>query len=173
MVIVVKTWGGSMNGDWKTVEWAGMVRFRVPRDWAAASETREGIDVVVFRPTEAGDDGGALHVLTDERSPRAGESPEAVLHEMAIRFVRPDDGRVTDRAVDDRADGVRIAQAAMTTEEDGSAQSHYLWLLGHVRNSQVRVAMFSYTAPARFDGQEPHVSTLAGLDAAIREAALL
>ncbi|HYG85340.1 MAG TPA: hypothetical protein VD978_03700 [Azospirillum sp.] len=159
-----------MNDDWKAVEWAGTVRFRVPMDWTVTSEDREGIEVLVFHPADAG---GALHVLADERGPRAGEPPEAVLHEMSMRFVRPDDARVSDRAVDDREDGVRIAQAAMTTEEDGRMESHYLWLLGQVRDGRVRVAMFSYTVPTLFDGQEPHVSTLAGLDAAIRAAELL
>jgi len=160
-----------MIDDWKAVEWAGMVRFRVPMEWTVTSEDREGIEVVIFRPAQA--DGGALHVLTDERGPRAGEPAEAVLHEMAMRFVRPDDARVSDRSVEDREDGARIAQAAMVTEEDGRTESHYLWLLGRVRDGKARVAMFSYTLPAHFDGQEPHVSTLAGLDAAIRTAELL
>lgn len=160
-----------MNEDWKAVEWAGTVRFRIPADWTVTSEDREGIEVLVFHPADSG--GGALHVLADERSPRAGEPVEALLHEMVLRFVRPDDARVSDRTVEDREDGVRMAQAAMVTEEDGRTQSHYLWLLGRALEGQVRVAMFSYTMPAPFDGQEPHVSNLAGLDAAIRAAELL
>ena len=164
--------GGRDERDWKEVEWAGTVRFRVPMDWTVSSEDREGIEVVAFHPADA-DGGGALRVLVDERTPRPGEPAQAVLHEMAMRFVRPDDARVSDRSVEDRADGVRLAQAAMLTEEDGRTESHYLWLLGHVREGRVRVAMFSYTLPTLFDGQEPHVSTLAGLDAAIRAAEFL
>jgi hypothetical protein len=160
-----------MDEDWKAVEWAGTVRFRVPMGWTVSSEDREGIEVVAFHPADAG--GGALRVLADERTPRPGEPAEAVLHEMVMRFVRPDDGRVSDRSVEDRADGARLAQAAMVTEEDGRTESHYLWLLGRVHDGRVRVAMFSYTLPTLFDGQEPHVSTLAGLDAAIRAAELL
>ena len=165
-----------MNEDWKAVEWAGTVRFRVPMDWTVSSEDREGIEVVAFHPPISGpgdSGGGALRVLADERTPRPGEPAAAVLHEMVIRFVRPDDGRVSDRSVEDRENGVRLAQAVMMTEEDGRTESHYLWLLGHVRDGRVRVAMFSYTMPALFDGQEPHVSNLAGLDAAIRAAELL
>lgn len=160
-----------MNEDWKAVEWAGTVRFRVPTDWTVSSEDREGIEVLTFHPADSG--GGALRVLVDERAPRPGEPAQAVLHEMVLRFVRPDDARVSDRSVEDRDDGVRLAQAAMVTEEEGRTESHYLWLVGHVRDGRVRVAMFSYTLPALFDGQEPHVSTLAGLDAAIRAAELL
>lgn len=160
-----------MNEDWKAVEWGGTVRFRVPLDWTVSSEDREGIEVVAFHPAEAS--GAALRVLTDERLPRPGEAAEATLHEMVLRFVRPDDARVSDRSVEDRPDGARLAQAAMLTEEDGRAESHYLWLLGRVRDGRVRVAMFSYTLPAQHDGQEPHVSVLAGLDAAVRAAELL
>lgn len=160
-----------MNEDWKAVEWAGTVRFRVPMGWTVSSEDREGIEVLAFAPNDSG--GGAFHVLVDERAPRPGEPAEAVLHEMALRFVRPDDSRVSDRSIEEREDGARLALAAMVTEEDGRAESHYLWLLGRVRDGRARVAMFSYTVPALFDGQEPHVSNLAGLDAAIRAAELL
>lgn len=160
-----------MNEDWKAVEWAGTVRFRVPMGWTVSSEDREGIEVLAFDPADSG--GGAFRVLADERAPRPGEPAEATLHEMVLRFVRPDDARVSDRSVEEREDGARLAQAAMVTEEDGRTESHYLWLLGRVRDGRVRVAMFSYTLPALFDGQEPHVSNLAGLDAAIRAAELL
>lgn len=161
--------------DWRTVEWGDAVRFRVPAHWTPAVEEREGMDVLTFRPADSGGDsgGGTLNVLVDERSPAAGQSAEAVLHEMALRFVRPDDARASDRTVEDRADGVRLAQAAMVTEEDGRVESHYLWLLGRVNGGRVGVAMFSYTLPANLDGREPHVSTLAALDAAIRAAVLL
>lgn len=159
-----------MHEDWKAVEWAGTVRFRVPMGWTVSSEDREGIEVLAFDPADGGD--GVFRVLADERAPRPGESAEAVLHEMALRFVRPDDSRVSDRSVEDLEGGVRLAQASMVTEEDGRVESHYLWLLGRVREGKARVAMFSYTLPALFDGQEPHVSTLAGLDEAIRAAEL-
>ncbi|HYH21448.1 MAG TPA: hypothetical protein VD995_22805 [Azospirillum sp.] len=160
-----------MADDWRTVEWGDAVRFRVPAHWAPAVEEREGMDVLTFRPADSV--GGTLNVLVDERTPAAGESAEAVLQEMALRFVRPDDTRASDRTVEDRADGARLAQVAMVTEEDGRVESHYLWLLGRVDGGRVGVAMFSYTLPARLDGQEPHVSTLAALDAAIRAAVLL
>ena len=168
-----------MADGWRTVEWGDAVRFRVPGHWAPAVEEREGMDVLTFRPADSVGDsggdsgGGTLNVLVDERTPAAGQSAEAVLQEMALRFVRPDDARASDRTVEDRADGVRLAQAAMVTEEDGRVESHYLWLLGRVDGGRVGVAMFSYTLPANLDGQEPHVSTLAALDAAIRAAELL
>lgn len=160
-----------MADDWRTIEWGDAVRFRVPAHWAPAVEEREGMDVLTFRPADSA--GGTLNVLVDERAPATGESAEAVLQEMALRFVRPDDARASDRTVEDRADGARLAQVAMVTEEDGRAESHYLWLLGRVRGGRVGVAMFSYTLPADLDGREPHVSTLAALDAAIRAAVLL
>ncbi|HEY0835699.1 MAG TPA: hypothetical protein VGE72_17485 [Azospirillum sp.] len=160
-----------MAEDWRTVEWGGAVRFRVPAHWAPAVEEREGMDILTFRPADSA--GGTLNVLVDERAPQDGGRAEDVLQEMALRFVRPDDARASDRTVEDRADGVRLAQAAMVTEEDGRVESHYLWLLGRVRDGRVGVAMFSYSLPARLDGQEPHVSTLAALDAAIRAAELL
>lgn len=158
-----------MDGDWKAVDWAGTVRFRVPVAWTVSSEDREGIEVAAFRAP----DSGTLHVLADERAPRPGETAEAVLHEMVLRFVRPDDARVSDRNVEERTDGARLALAAMLTEEDGRRESHYLWLLGHVRDGRARVAMFGYALPAALDGQEPHLSILAGLDASIRAAELL
>jgi hypothetical protein len=160
-----------MADDWRTVEWGDAVRFRVPAHWAPAVEEREGMDVLTFRPADTA--GGTLNVLVDERAPAVGESADAVLQEMALRFVRPDDARASDRTVEDRTDGARLAQVAMVTEEDGRAESHYLWLLGRVRGGRVGVAMFSYTLPADLDGREPHVSTLAALDAAIRAAVLL
>ncbi|MGQ9364772.1 hypothetical protein [Azospirillum sp. ST 5-10] len=156
--------------SWRSVEWEGRVRFRIPPDWIALTERAEGHDVAVFRPAA---DAGELRVLVDERAPRAGGTAAALLHEMTMRFVRPDDARVGDRTVERRADGATLAMAVLVAEEDGRAETHYLWLVGAEREGSVRVAMFSFALPAACDGRAPYVDTLAALDAAVRAADLL
>ncbi len=163
----------AMTDGWRSVEWENRVRLRIPPDWIVLAERAEGHDVAVFRP--AADGAGVLRLLADERTPRSGDSAAAVLHEMTMRFVRPDDVRVSDRAVEPRGDGATLARAVLVgrSEESGEAESHYLWLVGAERAGRVRVAMFSFALPASCDGREPYVTTLAALDEAIRTADLL
>jgi len=163
----------AMPVTWRSVEWADRVRLRIPPDWIVLAERAEGHDVAVFRP--AADGAGVLRLLADERTPRPGESAAAVLHEMAGRFVRPDDARVSDRTVETRGDGATLARAVLVgrDEESGEAESHYLWLVGAERGGSVRVAMFSYALPASCDGREPYAATLALLDEAVGAADLL
>jgi hypothetical protein len=158
------------------VEWAGdsgvTVRFALPAAWTAAEESNEGQRVGVFTP-DAGPacPGAVLRVLTDARIPPAGGA-HAMLHEMAIRFVRPQDPRASDRSVEERPGGGLVAQAMMLTDEEGVAAVHYLWMLGSATNERVCIAMFNFSVPASLDGQE-NMATLAGmLDGAIRVANL-
>ena len=103
------------------------------------------------------------------------------LREMALRFVRPQDPRAGDRTVESRADGAVIAQAMMRTEEDGRAETHYLWLVGAERaqtagtagGAVAAVAMFSFALPALMDGDDSCAEMLGRIDDAIRNAEIL
>lgn len=164
--------------------WNEVVRFRLPADWRPDVEEHEGHPVAVFHPPAPA--GGVLRLVTDRVAPKDGpDGVTAVLHEMALRFVRPDDPRASDRKVEpwcsgggvdgngnESEDGVR-AQAVMLTQEDGRAEVHYLWLVGAERAGMAAVAMFSYGLPAILDGDESCAGILALLDKAIASADIL
>lgn len=158
------------------VGWQDTVRFRLPPGWSIDVDEHEGHPVAVFRPPAPS--GGVLRLVTDRKPPRPEDAGvDAVLREMALRFVRPDDPRAGDRTVEDRfaagrTDGL-IAQAVMVTEEDGRRETHYLWLIGAERAGQAAVAMFSFALPAILDGDESCSATLGMIDAAIRAAVLV
>lgn len=166
----------------RTVEWNGTVRFRLPAGWRVEVEEHEGHAVAAFHPPPPA--GGVLRLVTDRVAPKEGpDGVTATLREMALRFVRPDDPRAGDRSVEPWAqggasggdtgeDGI-IAQAVMATDEDGRAETHYLWLVGAERAGRAAVAMFSFGLPAILDGDESCADTLARIDAAIRAAEIL
>lgn len=154
------------------IEWNDVVRFRLPAGWRADVEEHEGHAVAAFHPPAPA--GGVLRLVTDRVAPKEGpDGVTAVLREMALRFVRPDDPRASDRTVEPWGEDGVVAQAVMVTEEDGRADAHYLWLVGAERAGQASVAMFSYGLPAIMDGDESCAATLAQLDTAIRAAEIL
>ncbi|PWC34402.1 hypothetical protein TSO352_16355 [Azospirillum sp. TSO35-2] len=157
----------------RDIGWADTVRFRLPPGWAVDVEEHEGQPVGTFRPPPPA--AGVLRLVTDRVVPRPdGGSPVAdTLQEIALRFVRPQDPRAGDRTVDSRPDGAVIAQAMMRTDEDGRAETHYLWLVGAVRAGAAAVAMFSFALPALMDGDESCAETLGRIDDAIRTAEIL
>ncbi|WP_448208460.1 hypothetical protein [Azospirillum sp. sgz302134] len=164
----------------QTIEWNEVVRFRLPAGWRADVEEHEGHAVAAFHPPAPV--GGTLRLVTDRVAPKEGpDGVGAVLRELALRFVRPDDSRASDRTVepwggpdgDPDGDAGVLAQAVMVTEEDGRTDAHYLWLIGAERAGQAAVAMFSYGLPFVMDGDESCSATLATLDAAIRSAEIL
>ncbi len=155
-----------------SVEWDGLVRFRLPDGWRADVEEHEGHAVAAFHPPAPA--GGVLRLVTDRVAPKDGpDGVVAVLREMALRFVRPDDQRASDRTVEPWGDDGVLAQAVMVTEEDGGTDAHYLWLVGTERAGKAAVAMFSYRLPMVMDGDESCAGTLAQLDGAIRAAEIL
>lgn len=156
----------------RDIGWNDTVRFRLPAGWAADVEEHEGQPVAAFRPPSPA--GGTLRLVTDRVAPK----PEAggvagTLREMALRFVRPQDHRAGDRTVETRDDGATVAQAMMRTDEDGRAETHYLWLIGAERAGAAAVAMFSFALPAILDGEESCAETLGLIDDAIRSADIL
>lgn len=156
-----------MSGaDTRAVTWDDLVRFHIPADWAIDTEEHEGKPVLALRPPGGQ---GVLRVVADTIA--AKDSPAYTLREVALRFVRPDDGRASDRVLEDRRGGGIIATAVMVTEEDGRHETHYLWLAGIEAAASVRVAMFSFAAPAEWDGALSDV--LGPLDEAIRSAEIL
>ncbi|WP_207455995.1 hypothetical protein [Azospirillum sp. SYSU D00513] len=164
--------GSRESGQDMAIEWAELVRFRLPPGWLPEVEEHEGHAVAAFRPPRG--EAGALRLVTDRVAPKPGQGGvEEVLREMALRFVRPDDPRAGDRTVEDREDGALIAQAVMRTVEDGRAEAHYLWFVGAEREGRAAVAMFSYALPAEADGDEEAAATLSRLDPAIRSAEIL
>ncbi|MGF7174547.1 hypothetical protein [Azospirillum doebereinerae] len=164
--------GRGDDSDGRIIGWNDTVRFRLPSGWAAEVEEHEGQPVATFRPPPPA--GGTLRLVTDRVTPKpeAG-GVAATLREMALRFVRPQDQRAGDRTVETRADGALVAQAVMMTDEDGRAETHYLWLVGAERDGQAAVAMFSYALPAILDGDESCAAMLGRIDAAIQTAELL
>ncbi|OYD86040.1 MULTISPECIES: hypothetical protein [Azospirillum] len=160
------------NDAGHSVEWEGVVRFRLPDGWRAEVEEHEGHAVAAFHPPAPA--GGVLRLVTDRVAPKDGpDGAVAVLREMALRFVRPDDQRASDRIVEPWGDDGVLAQAVMMTEEDGGTDAHYLWLVGAERDGKAAAAMFSYRLPMVMDGDESCAGTLALLDGAIRAAEIL
>ena len=167
-------------GPGSDIGWADTVRFRLPPGWAVDVEEHEGQPVGTFRPPPPA--AGVLRVVTDRVTPRPESGGAAgTLQEMALRFVRPQDPRAGDRTVESRADGAVIAQAMMRTEEDGRAETHYLWLVGGERaeaagtlgGTVAAVAMFSFALPALMDGDDSCAEMLGRIDDAIRNAEIL
>lgn len=167
-----------MAAERRTVKWDDLVEFSLPSDWSADVEDHEGHSVAVFLPPAP--IAGTLRLVTDSVSPKEGpDGVGAVLQEMALRFVRPDDSRASDRIIApwDNAqarelgteEGV-VAQAVMATEEDGRAELHYLWLIGVERAGRAAVAMFSFLVPAHMDGDPDIADAIARLDNMIRDA---
>jgi hypothetical protein len=155
-----------------SIEWAELVRLRLPTGWIPELEEHEGHSVAAFRPPRGGT--GTLRLVTDRVKPRPDQGGvEDVLREMALRFVRPDDARASDRMVEERDDGALLAQAVMRTREEGREEVHYLWFVGARREGRAAVAMFSYALPAEADGDEESAATLSLLDSAIRAADIL
>lgn len=156
-----------MSGpETRVVAWDEVVRFRIPADWAIDTEEHEGKPVLALRPPGGR---GVLRLVADVIS--AKDSPAYTLREVALRFVRPDDGRASDRVLEDRPGGGIIATAVMVTDEDGRRETHYLWLAGVEAVASVRVAMFSFATPVEHDGTLGDL--LAPLDDAIRAAEIL
>ncbi len=171
----------------RDIGWNDTVRFRLPAGWTADVEEHEGQPVASFRPPPPA--GGTLRLVTDRVTPKpdagglnsAALNPAgpglggvaATLQEMALRFVRPQDQRAGDRTVDIRDDGATIAQAMMRTDEEGRAETHYLWLIGAERDGIAAVAMFSFALPAILDGDESCAQILGMIDDAIRAAEIL
>ena len=168
--------GQVTNGPGSDIGWADTVRFRLPPGWAVDVEEHEGQSVGTFRPPPPA--AGVLRLVTDRVTPRPDSGGAAgTLQEMALRFVRPQDPRAGDRTVESRADGAVIAQAMMRTEEDGRAETHYLWLVGAERaeasGTVAAVAMFSFALPALMDGDDSCAEMLGRIDDAIRSAEIL
>ncbi|CAO3416860.1 hypothetical protein [Azospirillum endophyticum] len=180
---------GQRNGQGSDIGWADTVRFRLPGGWTVDVEEHEGQPVGTFRPPPPA--AGVLRLVTDRVVPRPDSGgTAATLQEMALRFVRPQDPRAGDRTVETRADGAVIAQAMMRTQEDGRAETHYLWLVGAERpaadgsraaediptlaptpaKSVAAVAMFSFALPDLMDGDESCAEMLGRIDDAIRNA---
>lgn len=180
---------GPGNGQGSDIGWADTVRFRLPGGWTVDVEEHEGQPVGIFRPPPPA--AGVLRLVTDRVVPRPDSGgTAATLQEMALRFVRPQDQRAGDRTVETRADGAVIAQAMMRTQEDGRAETHYLWLVGAERPAAdgsraadgvptpaaipakgvAAVAMFSFALPDLMDGDESCAETLGRIDDAIRNA---
>lgn len=169
-----------MSAEWRTVKWDDLVEFQLPASWAAEVEDHEGHTVAVFLPPAPAT--GTLRLVTDRVAPKEGpDGVGAVLQEMALRFVRPDDSRASDRIVapwdnpEARAIGAEegvVAQAVMATEEDGRAELHYLWMIGVERAGRAAVAMFSFLVPADQDGDPAIAGAIALLDTMIREASI-
>ena len=165
---------GDVQGS--DIGWSDTVPFRLPAGWAVDVEEHEGQPVGTFRPPPPA--GGVLRLVTDRVVPRPESGgTAATLQEMALRFVRPQDPRAGDRTVESRADGAVIAQAMMRTEEEGRAETHYLWLVGAERpdtaGSVAAVAMFSFALPDLMDGDESCAEMLGRIDDAIRNAEIL
>ncbi|WP_298377802.1 hypothetical protein [Azospirillum sp.] len=156
----------------RMIGWNDTVRFRLPPNWAAEVEEHEGQPVATFRPPPPA--GGTLRLVTDRVTPKPDSGGVAgTLQEMALRFVRPHDQRAGDRTVEPRPDGGVIAQAMMRTDEEGRAETHYLWLIGADRDGVAAVAMFSVALPAILDGDESCAAMLGEIDEAIRAARIL
>ncbi|WP_042442201.1 hypothetical protein [Azospirillum sp. B510] len=169
---------GRENGIGSDIGWADTVRFRLPAGWTVDVEEHEGQPVGSFRPPPPAV--GVLRLVTDRVTPRPDSGGTAgTLREMALRFVRPQDPRAGDRTVESRADGAVIAQAMMRTEEDGRAETHYLWLVGAERppaggrDAVAAVAMFSFALPDLMDGDESCAEMLGRIDDAIRNAEII
>lgn len=163
---------GGGHEDGRIIGWNDTVRFRLPPGWATDVEEHEGQPVATFRPPPPA--GGVLRLVTDRVAPKPDSGSVAdILQEMALRFVRPQDQRASDRTLETRADGSLLAQAVMMTDEEGRAETHYLWLVGAERAGAATVAMFSYALPAILDGDESCAETLGRIDAAIQAATLL
>ncbi len=164
--------GGGADGTGSDIGWADTVRFRLPPGWAVEVEEHEGQPVGTFRPPPPA--AGVLRLVTDRVVPRPDSGGVAgTLQEMALRFVRPQDPRAGDRSVESRADGAVVAQAMMRTQEDGRAETHYLWLVGADRSDAAAVAMFSFALPGLMDGDESCAEMLGRIDDAIRNAEIL
>lgn len=156
----------------RMIGWNDTVRFRLPPGWAAEVEEVEGQPVATFRPPPPA--GGTLRLVTDRVVPKPDSGGvDATLREMALRFVRPQDQRAGDRTVEARGDDGLLALAMMRTEEDGRAETHYLWMIGANRAGVAAVAMFSVALPAILDGDESCAAMLGQVDEAIRAAELL
>lgn len=156
----------------RDIGWNDTVRFRLPAGWAADVEEHEGQLVAAFRPPPPA--GGTLRLVTDRVTPRPESGGVAgALQEMALRFVRPQDQRAGDRTVETRDDGATVARAMMTTDEDGRAETHYLWLLGAKRAGVAAVAMFSFALPTLLDGDASCAEALSLVDEAILSAEIL
>ncbi|SMH55820.1 hypothetical protein [Azospirillum agricola] len=163
---------GGETTEGRIIGWNDTVRFRLPPGWAADVEEHEGQPVATFRPPPPA--GGTLRLVTDRVTPKPDAGGvAATLQEMALRFVRPQDSRASDRSVETREDGATIAQAMMMTDEDGRAETHYLWLVGTARDGRAAVAMFSFALPAILDGDESCAAMLGRIDEAIRTADIL
>lgn len=167
---------GYQDTEGRIIGWSDTVRFRLPPGWAADVEEHEGKPVAIFRPPPPA--GGTLRLVTDRVAPKPDSALGSgdvygTLQEMALRFVRPQDQRAGDRKVENRPGGGILAQAMMITDEDGRAETHYLWLIGAERSGVAAVAMFSFALPAILDGDQSCADMLGRIDEAIQTAEIL
>lgn len=158
-----------------------MVRFDPPPGWSRRVERHEGHPVEVFEPAGAGRAAAGqgsppvtLRLVADRVAAGGGRAePQVLIRELALRFVRPDDPRASDRVIEANRDGGIVAQAVMRTEEDGRREVHYLWFIGAPRGMAVATAMLSALVPEERDGEPATVALLQQVDAAIEAATLL
>lgn len=149
----------------------------MPADWRMEWETNDGATVQLWHPPAPAP--GALRVLTD-RIPADGPDSAAVtikMRETALRFVRPDDSRAGDRIIENRAidgGGMGIVASAMiaATTEDGTPETHYLWMIADPAEGAVLTAMAALAMPGEVDGTEEASSMVETVDALIRAARL-
>lgn len=155
------------------------VHLDMPTDWRMEWETNDGATVQVWRPGAALP--GTLRILTD-RIPADGPDAAAVsikMRETALRFVRPDDNRVGDRIIESRhpddgeGDGGIIASAVIAaTTEDGTPETHYLWMIADPADGAVSTAMAALAVPGAVDGTEAAAAVVELVDGLIRAARL-
>lgn len=132
------------------------IRFEPPPGWASAPEPEAGVTAF-----DAPGGLGRLRLIV-ERKPAAADGA-AALREWALRYLRPDDGRVGDRLLEDHGDGGIRATATLRGSE-----THYLWLVGWAEDGSVLAAMFAFTVSAERDGDEAAAAAAEAVDEAIR-----
>lgn len=161
------------------VEPEGTVRFEPPAGWSCRRELHEGHPVLVFEPADATGSAGSpacppvvLRLVADRVADDGQQAAQVRVRELALRFVRPDDPRASDRVIEGTAGGDVAAQAVMRTEENGRREVHYLWFIGGLRNGGVAAAMFSALVPDDRDGEAATATLLEAVDTAIRNASL-
>ena len=148
------------------------LRIELPNGWRESQEINEGQPVRVFHPPAPTP--GVLRVLTDRIAADDASFVAVKMREVAVRFMRPDDARASDRVIEDRPGGGLIASATITaTQEDGREETHYLWLLAEAgEGATVDAAMASLAMPRESDGEKAATLAASIVDGAIRGATM-
>jgi len=155
----------------KTVTFDGRVRFRLPDDWV--EEIEDGLGLYHARALDRGVLRVALREVPCSGGPEDVDPEEIArmaVSQAALQFVRADDSRGSDRAIETLPGGDTLAHYTIATNEAGENLRHYLWMRGTVGREAALLAMFSYVITGEQDGREPWTSIVALLDQEIRAA---